>query len=224
MAERDRIHAEDIMPVLSRVSWGAVLAGAFVAMAVYVLLSVLGIALGLSLASELRGDTIATGGGIWALVTLLIALTAGGCVTTTCTAGENKLEAMIYGVLMWGVMFVMTLWATGSVMRMGTNMIVGSAGAVAEGAPNNINWEKAAEKAGLTEKQMEQFRNSIPSAQRVREVGAEAAWWSLAGVIISMAAAVGGALLGSGTTLRLRGMLVRRTDHGIHGGIPSASP
>ena len=150
----------------------------------------IGVAIGLGLANELSGETIATGGGIWALASLLIAIAAGGCVTTTCTAGENKQEAVIYGVILWGVVFVMTLWMTGSVVRMGTSMLIGSANAVADVAPKRINWDRAAEDAGLSEAQLDKLRGALPSAEQARAMGTEAALWSLAGIVVSMAAAM----------------------------------
>lgn len=223
MADSARIRTEDVLPVMSRISWGAILGGAFTSLAVYTLLSVLGIAIGLSAANDLRGDTIATGAGIYALVSLLLALAAGGCVATMCTAGENKMEAVIYGVILWGVMFVMTLWVSGNVIRTGLNMVVGSANAAATATQGNVNWERVAQNANLSQQQIEQIRNEMPTGDQARSIGAEAAWWSLAGVIVSMAAAIGGALMGAGPGLRLRGVLVQSSDHRISGGMPSPS-
>jgi hypothetical protein len=54
MATNETIRAEDVLPVRSRISWGAIFAGAMVALSLYFLLTMLGAALGLSV-----GDRIA---------------------------------------------------------------------------------------------------------------------------------------------------------------------
>lgn len=223
MADQERVRTEDVLPVMSRISWGAIFAGAFVALAVYALLSVLGLVLGLSVAGQASGETIAMGAGIWALVSLILALMAGGCVTTRCTAGENRAEAIMYGVILWGVMFAMTIWATGTVLRAGTGMLVGAANAVGAAAGQQVNWEQMAAEVNLSEAQVEQLRQKLPTAGEVRDMSTEAALWSLAGVIVSMAAAIGGALLGAGPTLAFRGVLVQqRTEQTTpSGGVPS---
>lgn len=204
------VRTEDVLPVLSRVSWGAILAGAFVALAIYALLSALGLALGITFSDRMQGETLAQGAGIWAVASLLIALFAGGCVTTKCTAGENKAEAMMYGVILWGVMFVMTLAVTGSVMSGGVNMAIGAANATGN-FDQRIDWNRVGQQSKLSQDQIEQVRNALPSAAQAQAIGTEAAWWAVGGIVVSMLAAVAGALVGSGPTLVLRNAFLGRT-------------
>lgn len=206
------IRTEDLLPVMSRVSWGAILAGAFVSLAIYALSSALGIALGMSLVQSGRIESIGVGAGVWAIVSLLIALFAGGCVTTRCTAGESRREAVMYGAILWGVMFFMILWTTGSLLRTGSNMMVGSANpAGASHLNERVNWDRLAKEANLTEQQVIQVKNALPGASHSREVTAEAAWWSVGGMFISMLASIAGAVVGSGPSMMLEGLSVRRT-------------
>lgn len=216
----DEVRTQDILPVMSRVSWGAIFAGAFVALAVYVLLSVLGLAIGLSATPELSGETIGTAAAIWYVVALFLALFAGGCVATQCTAGENKMEAVIYGVVLWGVMFVMTMWITGNVLRTGASMALGAGNVAASSV--RINWEQMGQAANLTDEQVEQLRGAMPTAAQAREMGSEAAWLTLSGIVVSMIAAIGGALFGAGPTLVFRGVALRPIGP-RDTGIPSAT-
>ena len=86
------------------------MAGAVTALSVYLLFGALGVALGLSVQDRVTETQLGVGVAIWGVLTLLIALFLGGWVTSQCTVGENKSEAVIYGVILWGVVFTMLLW------------------------------------------------------------------------------------------------------------------
>src|SRR4051794_17483289 len=90
------VQVKDVAGVRSRVSWGAILGGAMTAMAVFVLLSVLGTAIGATVLYRQGDADLQTGAAIWAVMTLILALFCGGCVASQCTAGETKEESVIY--------------------------------------------------------------------------------------------------------------------------------
>lgn len=211
MAHEDTVRTRDVLPVYSRVSWGALLAGLFVTLAVFVLLSTLGLAIGVSSAEAASGESIAIGAGIWAVATALIAFFSGGCVTSRLTAGESRAEAVMYGTVLWGAAFAMILWATGSVLRTGTTLAVGSANVAANVENVPAGWERSARQAGVTQAQINQMRAELPSADRVQTVSAQAAWWSFFGVVISLVAAIGGAVASSGPNPVFGGVIFRRT-------------
>ena len=214
MDHHDTVRTRDMLPVYSRISWGALLAGLFVTLAVFVLLSSLGLAIGVSTADQFNGDTIGTAAGIWAVATTLIAFFCGGCVVSRFTAGETRGEAVMYGTVLWGAAFAMILWATGSVLRTGATVAVGSANVAAtaaNAATSPADWEGAARQAGLTDAQVQQMRAQMPSAERARDTSASAAWWSFAGIALSLAAAIGGAVMSSGPNPAFGGVTVRRT-------------
>ena len=94
---------EPLWSVKSRVSWGALLAGAVVAIALYSLLSLFGVALGVTVSDRFTAEQLGTAATIWTFVTLLLAMFIGGWVSTRATAGEFRNEAMLYGVIVWGV-------------------------------------------------------------------------------------------------------------------------
>src|ERR1700680_1593037 len=119
MAENTSLRTEDLVPVRSRVSWGAITAGAVLALAVYLVLTLLGAAIGLTVNDNVRTDSLKTGGAIWAILATAIALFVGGWVTTQCTVGENKTEAVVHGIIMGGVVLAMLLWLMGTGVQIG---------------------------------------------------------------------------------------------------------
>jgi hypothetical protein len=196
MNETATIYAEDAWGVRSRVSWGAIFAGVFVAFAVWVFLTVLGLALGLSMAQSARGDTLAAGAGIWTMVTMLVALFCGGCVTTRCSAGESKTEAVIYGVILWGVVFLLTMWVSAVALRSGWGNVMSSPSDTSAAA-STIDWDQLAREANLSQEQIDQVRAMLPGVVE-RDISPLAAWWWLAGIAVSLLAAVAGTLSGAG--------------------------
>src|SRR4051794_18777583 len=120
------IHPEDVTPVGSRVSWGAIFAGAVTALALYFLLTLLGAALGLSLNGWLHVQNVSGGAALWAIASMLIALFIGGIVTSQCTVGETKGEAVLYGIILWGVLVGAVVWLAASGVRIGFQAILGS--------------------------------------------------------------------------------------------------
>ena len=52
------VHPEDLVPVHSRLSWGAITAGSVIALAMYFLLTLLGGAIGFTLTDYYRAETI----------------------------------------------------------------------------------------------------------------------------------------------------------------------
>lgn len=126
MAETTRVNPTDIMAVRSRVSWAAIAAGAMIALALYFVLSLMGIAVGLEIA--LRRDVgIGVGAALWSIFTLLFSMFVGGWATSRLAVGESKLEAVLYGVILWGVLFVGMFWLIGAGVRVGFAALMGLA-------------------------------------------------------------------------------------------------
>lgn len=210
------IAAQDVMAVRSRVSWSAIFAGAVTALAVYVLLSALGVAIGISVIQQVSDRDLGIGAGIWAIATTLLALFCGGCVTTRCAVGENKGEAIIHGIVLWGVVFAMLLWLMVGGVQLGFNAVMGVANSPITGIVSSRISEQDLRAAGLTDTQIADWRTRIQARSQnlSNEIRSElsdsrstsAAWWTFGGILLSMGASIGGALAGSGPTLRLSGL------------------
>jgi hypothetical protein len=196
-----KVEAHDLISVGTRVSWGAVLIGACVALAISAVLWMGGVALGLTVHERMDGRALSMAGGIWILVSTLFALFAGGFVVSRLTAGENKTEAVMYGVALWGVLFALA-------------MVMGSSGATTATqiatlrptADRALLTDESIRELGLNETQREKLatldRQARDAASSVNPT--EAAWWSFASMVLSMGAAVLGSVLGSGPEFYLR--------------------
>src|SRR5688500_13511395 len=101
--------AEDLLSVGSRINWGAILAGAVIALAMQFLLTVLGGAVGVSISDNVQPENLRLGAIIWTIVTACAALFVGGLVTSQLTVGENKMESVLYGIIMWAVTLALLL-------------------------------------------------------------------------------------------------------------------
>jgi len=224
--DRDRgqdVGIEDVMEVGSRVGWGAIIAGAVMALATSLVLTVLGTAVGLTASDSVDGSTLGMGAGIWAIVTTIVALFIGGWITSQCVVGETKTESIVHGIIMWGVTFAMLMYfaASGISSGFGAMMQVADVGATASQSASEDTWQQMAQAAGVSQEQIDEWASKAeatandPEAQRqaaeqTQETATQAAWWTLGGLVLSIAAAVGGALLGAGPSFRLLPVHVNR--------------
>ena len=99
---------------LNRVSWGAIIAGLFLALVTYLFLGVLGTAVGAG-SIDAMGDRnplagFGTGAGIWVGASTLIALAVGAFF-----AGHTAPDkGILHGVLCWAVTTLITVYALSS--------------------------------------------------------------------------------------------------------------
>jgi hypothetical protein len=209
MADITHTHAhthDEFCAVQSRVSWGAVMAGAVVALAIYLVMTLLGAAIGLSTADvNFATDGLSTGAGIWAVLTTIIALFAGGWVASQSVVGETKGEAVVHSVIMWGVVMAMIMWLVASGARAGFSAMVGfSQFAENIGQQGMIADARQRTDAAVAtaERSSNDLANDPAQRERMRQRASEATWWALLGTLLSMAAAVGGGWVGGGTSYR----------------------
>jgi hypothetical protein len=108
-----------------RVSWGGIWAGVLAATGVLLLLTALGVAVGVSAVDPRAPDAeaMSTGAGIWAAAGLLIALFLGGMVSTRVGAIFDRTTGVFQGALVWIVSVLMVAYLAAS----GINMVAGGA-------------------------------------------------------------------------------------------------
>ena len=124
--ESDLPRAADLLAVKSRVSWGAITAGAMVALSIYIVLSMLGVALGIEVAVRRADATPGSGAAIYAIATLLLAMFFGGWATSRLAVGESKMEAILYGLILWGILFIGMIWLLSVGIRTGFGAMIGA--------------------------------------------------------------------------------------------------
>ncbi|HEX7089184.1 MAG TPA: hypothetical protein VF192_03555 [Longimicrobiales bacterium] len=112
--ERGEEREVEVSPALRRrMSWGAVFAGFIVAMVVQMILTLLGLAIGLGAIDLTTGDFsgLGTGAAIWAGLTALISLFVGGLVAGYLAGRLTRGNGMLHGVLVWGLTMLLTTFA-----------------------------------------------------------------------------------------------------------------
>jgi ABC-type transport system involved in multi-copper enzyme maturation permease subunit len=113
------LHARDLVSVGSRVSWGAIAAGSVLALGITFLLAPVGGAVGLSLTDRVSEDNLRLAAVGWPILVMCVAVFVGGVVASVFTVGENKTEAMIYGILTWALTIFIVMALAGAGVRSG---------------------------------------------------------------------------------------------------------
>ncbi|WP_440978960.1 hypothetical protein ACQHGV_00040 [Sphingomonas pseudosanguinis] len=98
-----------------RASWSAIFAGVVIAVAVQLVLGILGTGIGLSMVDPTDGSTpgaagFGIGAGIYWLITTVIALGAGGYVAARMSGVTERFDALVHGLVVWGVTLILTLY------------------------------------------------------------------------------------------------------------------
>lgn len=214
--------AIDLLSVKSRVSWGAIAAGAMIALAIYFVMTLLGLALSLEVVVRNRNVDLQRGAPIYSLVTLLLAMFFGGWATSRLAVGESKLEAVLYGIILWGVLFTGMLWLVSAGVSTGFGALLGVASGAygtPEGEPDFDRIAADLKRAGVDEGQVNRYRDYVQKVRKdpgaatdlARDPGVQqtalratekATWWTLGGVLLSMATVIVGSLTGSGELLQ----------------------
>jgi hypothetical protein len=99
-----------------KISWGGVFGGVLAGVGVLMLLSSLGVAIGIS-ATDPRnpnGEALGTGAAIWTGLSLLISLYIAGWASTRLSMLWERTTAMFEGVLVWVLSLILILYLTAS--------------------------------------------------------------------------------------------------------------
>ena len=124
-----------------RLSWGAIFAGLVVATVLQIVLSTLGVAIGLAAFDPGQGDSASNfgiGALVWAALTAIVTLFIGGMTTGRLAGILTRGDGMIHGVVMWGLSTLLAVW-----------MISSGAGALLGGAFNLLGRTAAATAGGV---------------------------------------------------------------------------
>lgn len=117
-----------------RMSWGAVLAGAFVALATMAVFGALGMAIGLAAVNPnqsvdtLEGITVAA--GVYGLISVFVAFMLGGWVSGRLSVSSYRDERWMHGFATWAVSTVALVWLVGTA---GGIMFAGGVSALGDG-------------------------------------------------------------------------------------------
>jgi hypothetical protein len=166
----------------SRISWGAVLAGAVVAVASTILLNLLGAAMGAGSIHALDGASPANlglGAAIWEIINLLLSMAFGGYVASRLSGTHSHLDGELHGLTMWGlavllgsVLLAHAFSGLLGIMGQGTNSIVnrtvGEAGTALGALPAEANPQVMADRL-----QQSLSNNGDPTTMSREQINAE---------------------------------------------------
>jgi len=108
-----------------RESWGGIWGGVLVAIGLLLLLTVLGVAIGVTAVDpgDTEASTVGTGVGVWSGLSLLIALFVGGLVSTRIGAIFDRTTGFFEGALVWAVSVLLMIYLATT----GIGMLAGGA-------------------------------------------------------------------------------------------------
>ena len=171
---------QNVLPVRNRVQWGPIAAGAVFGLVALLVLTVLGLAIG---ASAFEPDTDLgdwdTWAGVWGGLSVLAAFLVGGWIAGKTAAVEGSFAALMNGLLAGAAMLLalIVLTATGL-----TNLVGFLGGNLADIA------DYAADVA--------QGEATTPEARAAFDDVRDAAWGTLVTLVVALAAAALGGVLG----------------------------
>jgi hypothetical protein len=165
---------------ISRISWGAIFAGAVVAFVAQVLFTLLGFAIGLTVVEPMTAQApwegIGIGAGIWWVVTALISLFLGGWTAGRLSGMPTRQDAMLHGVVVWGLVTFASVF-----------LAVSGAGAVAAGP------------IGIIQQAIQQTIGQVGQINQMDITGGVtmSAWWAFIALLAGVVAVAVGATLGA---------------------------
>lgn len=99
---------------MKRISWSAVFAGVLIAIVTQMLLSLLGIGIGLGTIDPLEEANpmagLGTGSAIWYIISSLIGLFIGGWVAGRLASAPRRFDGILHGVLTWCLTTLLTIY------------------------------------------------------------------------------------------------------------------
>ena len=122
----------------ARVSWPAIFAGVVLAIAVQLLLSILGAGVGLGFVNPGHADSasatsLGAGAGIWWLVSMVASLVVGGYAAARLAGVATRFDGLLHGLVVWGLAMLLTIYlvtsAVGGLMGGAFSAVAGTVSA-----------------------------------------------------------------------------------------------
>ncbi len=146
-----------------RIAWSAIFGGVILAIAVQLLLSLLGAGIGLGTVNTNAGTTpdassLGIGAGIWWVVSSCIALGIGGFVAAWLAGIELRFDGVLHGLITWGIATLVTLYLLTSALGgiIGGSFSALSGVASAAGSSVSAAAKPIAQAAGVTPDMVQQ--------------------------------------------------------------------
>lgn len=205
MVERTRTVRAIVFP--QGIRWGAVVAGSLVALAVHLVLAILGLGLGLGAVDvvsdpDAATETITAGVGIWWTVTAILSMFLGGWIAGRFAGGPFAPEGVFLGVLVWALVTVASFYIVTTTVStvLGGPLAVATESVYGVLTEAELHAEMEAELAAAPplpeadEEDVEEIREETARRLAARAEGAmEAGLWVAFTLLLGGGAAVAGA-------------------------------
>jgi hypothetical protein len=148
----------------ARISWGAVLGGVAMALAVQILLMLLGVAIGaMTIDPMVTGGTpeassLGIGAGIWWIVSYAIALAVAGYVAARLSGVRIRKDGVLHGGLVWAVALLISAYLISSALGSAMSRTFEAVSGVASQATEAV--QQAAPQA----------TQALPTPDRIRQI------------------------------------------------------
>jgi hypothetical protein len=190
------------------IRWGPIFGGLFAALATLITLSVLGLAIGLSVfeTNDPLGN-IGLGAGIWGAVTALIAFFVGGWVASRTAAFSGPTSGILTGAMVWFVAIPLLIYLIGG----GIGALTGTAlqAASIPGALDlPITPDPAVPAPGTAPEGAEGAQPALPTTEEAAERAAQTAW----SILLSLGLAALASILGGFAGARSRNDIAVRVQ------------
>jgi hypothetical protein len=170
-----------------QVRWGPIVAGLVTALSTQLVLSALGVAIGMSSIGGSGAPRSEAGGvgmniGIWSIISLLISLFVGGWITARTAGRMSRNAALLNGAILWASTLALSAWLLSS----GVTGAFGLAASNASSLINEAQQTPTTPSPGIT-------------AQQARDLAGNAAkvsWSFVMGSLLGLAAALVGSAAG----------------------------
>jgi hypothetical protein len=140
-----------------RISWGAVIAGAVIALATQIVLTLIGVSVGLATLNPATGDNptgaaLGAGAGIWLVVSSLISLFLGGFIAARLA---GKLDGWLHGLTTWGTLTLLMLM----LLATAAGQLIGAASGLTNFAVNNSDKASRVQLPPALQQQIDQLKS-----------------------------------------------------------------
>jgi len=155
---------------MKRVSWGAIFAGLLVTIVIQMMLTLLGIGIGAATIDPLREQNpaqgLAIGSAIWLIVSALIAVFVGSCISGRLSGGPRTSDGLLHGIVTWSAATVLTV----AMLVSATGVVIGGASTLLSGL---VKGGANAAENGQGDKVMSLVKQVVPDADKLSPTGRE---------------------------------------------------
>ncbi|MGI9114383.1 MAG: hypothetical protein DLM52_08340 [Chthoniobacterales bacterium] len=140
----------------ARISWGAIFAGAIIALATQLVLTLIGMAIGLATVSPATGGTpsgtaLGVGATVWLLLSSLISLFLGGYISARLGGTFN---GWLHGLTTWGVVTMLTIM----LLTTAAGGLIGAASGLASFTASNSDKASQVQLPPAIQQQLDQLK------------------------------------------------------------------